>query len=423
MKAIIVLFCTLLVFALGQDLCPLTEDCTACVKMSGCGYCALFSSPLGGFYACLNSSDCTAANGTTISSCASAVANDLTTSANFQCIENNTVSSSQTIYVAGDERVYFSYNHADIVAHFVGFAGITSPNNPPLLGFQYVAAAASGNPQVNNSIAVTAYGGIGAFWSMLFAVEFYPGPNDGDTFNNNTATFISIYYFTNYTVQSCYNTTSNTGAITYYITYVDPNGWKINCRLANSAILDPNNNPISPVGAKCDFTIGAYPYLKPDTHLGFFTVFFAAGFAAEVVPTPPSIHPCAANPGSSFCLVSESSEYAGQFSYVKTLTSGLTVTVTAVEVYAAAAGQFTAPPAQGTIGSGTNTTTTVNVQAFEAAAFAVFSVKHPLAGDVWDPSIMLAQKSVIDPIPPKSSSTTITYSLFLIIACLFHKLL
>jgi len=381
---------------------------------SSCVYCGLYTSPSSGLYACTTPADCSGVNSTVISTCTASTANPLTSTANIVCTENNTAGSSETFYGAYDERIYFSDTRVDVVAHFVAFAGITSTNNPPLLGFQYVAAAGFGNPQINNSFVATDYGGIGAFWTILYAFEFIPGPNDGGIFNPNTSTVVSVYNFTQYTVQGCSSTVSK-GVTTYYITYTDPNGWKIVCRLADAAILDPTGHPISPVGAKCDFTIGNYPYTQANTYLGFFTVFFADGFAAEVVAAP-TIKSCAAN---SFCLTSASSEFAGQFSYAGSLTSGKTIGVTSVSVYESATGVAT-PTAPSSFGSGNNTVY-VDVQAFAAAAFTVFAVNHPAAGDVWDPSISLSQPTESSHL--KGSATSVTYSLILIIAALLHKFL
>jgi len=188
-------------------------------------------------------------------------------------------------------------------------------------------------------------------------------------------------------------------------------------------------NPLSPVNAKCDLTFGNYTYQRNDTRLGIYSIFVIAGVSTHV-STNPTVKPCGSDT-ASFCMVSESSSYAGKFAYVKTLKSGKSVVASGLSVYAAAAGQFSVPGGASSLG-GANNTLTVSSAAFEAASFVVFSFDRPAAGDVWDPTLEMNTKTALDTPPTtsstksstkKSSGSSVTYSLLLIIStlllCLF----
>jgi len=417
MKAILLFVACSLFVVLQAQICTLsTDDCASCT--GSCSFCeGPNSTNNNAFYLCVPPFVCTANGGTVVALCADTTPSNLTTQADFMCAHGSNVNGTETIIAAEDTRVYVSTTRVDIYAHYVAFAGITSTSNPPLLGFQYFAINGGGNPLVNGSFVVQNVDGLGAFWTTLFAIEFYPGPNDGGAFNNNTATFISSYNFTQYTVGPCSTTISN-GITTYSIVFTDPNEWIITCRIADAPTKDSNLNPISPVNAKCDLTFGNYPYVKNDTRLGIFAIFVIGGFSSHV-SVSPTVKPCASDT-TSFCFVSESSSYAGKFAYVKTLKSGKSVVASGINFYAAAAGQFSVPSGPSSLGNA-NGTLTVSSTAFESASLIVFSFDHPAAGDVWDPTLEMNTKSALDPTASsihKSSSTTVTYSLLLIIATL-----
>jgi len=292
----------------------------------------------------------------------------------------------------------------------MGFTAATG--SPPLLGFQYFGIQASGNPSTQ-TFSLAHMDALGAFWTMLTAIEFLPGANFNGAFD--PATEVSRYNFTNFVVQNCANTTdATTGIMTMTIKFVDSNNWIITCRFASGSTTDSNSNLLSPTNAKCDLTFGNYPYKQNDTYVGLFTVFVVSGFDATATITP-EVKPCG-NDGATFCLVSANSAYAGQFSWVKKLKNNKTVFATGINVFAAEAGQFQTPAAPTSVGSG-NSTATVNVKAFQAASFALFSTFQPQAGDIWDPTLSMVKTT---PTTPPSSSTSVTFSLLLIIACLLR---
>jgi len=410
MKAILLFFivCSLLAIIQAQlPTCAFTiENCTQCT--GPCSYCQGVNSTINNaYYVCVPPAICTFGSGTVINQCSTVTPGNLTTSAQFNCISATSPNVNVTGYAAEDVRLYISTTRADVYAHYAAFAGITSTNNPPLLGFQYFAFNGGGDP-LNGNFALENADGLGAFWTTLFAVEFYANTAN-NSFDPKLSQIISVYNFTQYTVQPCTSTTTN-GITTYSIIFTDPNGWIITCRLANAPTTDSNSNPIGPVNAKCDFTFGNYPYVKTDTRLGIFGVFVIAGVATHV-SSNPTVRPCGGDP-SSFCLVSDSSSYAGKFSYVKALKSGKTVVASGISVYAAGAGEFSIPGGASNLGS-SNSSLTISASAFEAASVVVFSFDHPASGDLWDPTLQMNTKTAFD-----SSATSITYSLLLIVATL-----
>jgi len=415
MKAILLLVvCSLFVIIQAQTCALSTDVCTSCA--GSCSFCeAVNSTDYAAVYFCAPPSYCTFSGGSVVTSCGAITPSNLTTHADFNCDHASSVNGSFTVIQAEDIRGYVSATKVDISVHYVAFAGATPVNSPPLLGFQYFALSGSGNPQINGSFGVETVDGLGAFWTTLFAIEFIPGANDGGAFNPNTSTIVSNYTFTQYTVQPCSTTISNTGITTYSIIFKDPNGWIITCRIADAPTTDSNLNPISPVNAKCDLTFGNYSYVRTDTRLGIFAVFVIAGVSSHV-SVSPTVKACASDT-SSFCLVTESSSYAGKFAYVKTLKSGKSVVASGISVYASAAGQFSVPGGPGSFGT-SNGTLTVSSSAFEAASFIVFSFDHPALNDVWDPTLEMNSRSTLDPTIIKSSATTVTYSLLLMIATL-----
>jgi len=423
MKAILLLVvCSLFTIILAQTqppTCTLSiEMCGPCSASGACSYCqGVNSTSNNAYYGCAPPALCTLSGGTVVDSCAAVVPNNLTLSADYVCAHATNVNGTVTVLAAEDVRVYASTTRADVYANYVAFAGATSPSNPPLLGFQYFALNGGGDPSINGSFGVENVDGIGAFWTTLLAIEFLPAANSNGAWTN-TSVPISIYNFTQYTVQQC-SSTLNGGVTIYSIIFTDPNGWMVTCRIADAPTTDPNLNPISPVNAKCDLTFGNYPYVRNDTRLGIFAVFVIGGFSSHVSASPV-IHPCSSDP-TSFCLESSSSSYAGKFSYVKTLKSGKSVIASGISFYAAAEGQFSVPAGPSSFGNG-NGTITVSSTAFEAASFTVFSFDHPASGDVWDPTLEMNTKGALDPSSTKSShkssATTVTYSLLLIIATL-----
>jgi len=395
-----------------------TDVCSDCT--GACSFCeGVNSTNNNAYYACVPPALCTGSGGAVVASCGNISPSNLTTQADFVCAHATNVNGSVTVLNAEDVRIYAATTRVDISVHYVAFAGATPVSGPPLLGFQYFALSGGGNPQVNGSFGVENVDGLGAFWTTLAAIEFLPGPNSGGAFTN-TSIPISVYNFTQYTVQSCASTVSN-GITTYSIVFTDINGWIITCRMADAPTVDANQNPISPVAAKCDLTFGNFNYVRNDTRLGIFAVFIIAGFSSHV-SVNPTVKPCASDP-SSFCLVTESSSYAGKFGYVKSLKSGKSVVASGISVFAAAEGQFSVPGGPSSFGN-SNGTLTVTSSAFEAASVIIFSFDHPASGDVWDPTIEMNSRSSLDPSSSnpsshhKSSATTVTYSLLLIIAAL-----
>jgi len=411
--------CSLFALIHAQGLPNCTFSVELCSDCSGqCAYCQGVNSTINNaYYACVPPVLCTGSGGTVITSCGSVTPGNLTTSAQFNCASFSSVNGSVTMYAAEDVRIYASTTRVDIFAHYAAFVGGTSPSNPPLLGFQYFAFNGGGNPQVNGSFGVENVDGLGAFWTTLIAVEFIPNTADG-SFNPNVSQPINIYNFTQYSVQPCTSNTSG-GITTYSIIYTDPNGWIITCRLANAPTKDSNQNPISPVNAKCDLTFGNYVYLRNDTRLGIFSIFVIAGVSTHV-SVNPTVRPCGSDT-TSYCMVSESSSYAGRFAYVKTLKSGKTVVASGLSVYAAAAGEFSVPGGASSLGGGNNTLT-VSSSAFEAASIVIFSFDRPAPGDIWDPTLEMNTKVALDTPATssmkKSSGSSVTYSLLLIISSL-----
>jgi len=257
--------------------------------------------------------------------------------------------------------------------------------------------------------------GLAAFWTMGQAIEYDP--------TTNTSYPATAYNFTNFQVQPC----SSSGN-TYTIDFVDPLGWRVTCRLASVATTY-KTYPISPVTAKCDLTFGAFNYLHGNnTYLVLSTAFGIAGFeeSISVIPTP-SVHPCSSDP-NSYCFVSTSSSVAAKFSYVKKLASNKDVYAFGVGECFAASGT-TVAQLPSSFSSGNGTSLVVNAKAFECISFTLFAFNHPLAGDVWDPTLTIDSASNLDPLATssktshKSSASSVTYSLVLIIAALlaiFH---
>jgi len=352
--------------------------------------------------------------------------------ANFVCVSNSSGSAEETVYAASDVRAFYSNTIVSVSAHFSSFAGATAPGNPPALGYNYFGLTAAGNQNINNSFAIATVDGLGAFWTALYAFEFFPGPNDGGAYNPATAKLTgAVYNFTSFTVQGCQSTPQSTNAsiMVHTLTFVDSNGWILSCRVSSDKTLDLNGNVISPSDAKCDVTFGNFPYKNTTgSRLGFVTVFIIAGFAAHV-STNPSVYPCASDPGS-FCLTTESSSYAGKFAFVKTTQNGKGIVASGISAYTGAAGVFNIPSTPNSVGAA-NGSIQLTAVAFEAASIVVFSVDHPAPGDVWDPKISVGQKSTIDPkatsskttSSKKSSSSTVVYNLFLIVAALLFKFL
>jgi len=153
--------------------------------------------------------------------------------------------------------------------------------------------------------------------------------------------------------------------------------------------------------------------------LVFFSIFVIAGVSTHV-SVNPTVRPCGSDT-TSYCMVSESSSYAGRFAYVKTLKSGKTVVASGLSVYAAAAGEFSVPGGASSLGGGNNTLT-VSSSAFEAASIVIFSFDRPAPGDIWDPTLEMNTKVALDTPATssmkKSSSSSVTYSLLLIISSL-----